>query len=290
MTTVRTAHAAPRGIPTLARTRRGAGSATSLVHTRITHSRTSPIRHTFTYRSLSWLVDVDAPPQLPRGMRALATFRAGDHFPQPATPGESLRDRLERHLRASGIEPPTGQVQALLSPRVVGYVFNPLSVFWCHRPDGSLALVVAEVHNTYGDRHCYVVHPDDSGRAEVDKEFYVSPFNDVSGRYRLRVPEPADDGRVAVSVTLVRPGHDPFVATLTGRCTPATTRAVVAAQLRAPLAPLVVSARIRLHGIRLWARRLPLVARPDPPHVATRDDEAASHTARYENESTEGHR
>ena len=238
----------------------------ALVRTRIAHSRSGPVPHSFTYRSVSWLIDADRPPHLPRPLRAFADFRAADHFPSPARHGDTLRGRLDDHLRTAGLEPPAGPVTALLSPRVAGYVFNPLSVFWCHHGNGSLALVVAEVHNTYGERHCYIVHPDPTGRATVAKEFYVSPFNEVSGTYQLRVPEPDGLGRVAVSVALHRDGHDPFIATLTGRASPVTPAAVLATQLRAPLAPLMVAARIRRQGIALWLKGLPLVPRP-PQHL-----------------------
>ena len=78
----------------------------------------------------------------------------------------------------------------LAHARVLGYVFNPLTVYWCHRPDGTLACVVAEVHNTYRQRHAYLLPADDRGRAEVPKQFYVSPFYPVDGRYRMSLPEP----------------------------------------------------------------------------------------------------
>lgn len=243
--------------------------APQIVRTRITHTRRSPLHHSFTYAGSSWIVDVDEPPRFRGVLRLAADVRAADHFPEPMQPGQTLRDRLDAHLRGAGITPPDGRVRALLSPRVAGYTFNPLSVFWCHRADGDLALVIAEVHNTYGQRHCYVVTPDENGRAEVDKEFYVSPFHDVSGRYRLRVPQPDSQGRVAISIILERPDAQPFVAALTGRARLATPRAILAAQIRTPLAPLVVSARIRLHGIRLWARRLPVMARPNHPTTTT---------------------
>lgn len=240
----------------------------AIVDAEIVHARTTPVRHSFTYRSTTWLVDVDDLPRPPRALRPFARFLADDHFPEPATPGATLRDRLDAHLRGAGVDPPTGRVTALLSPRVAGYVFNPISVFWCHDADGALAYVVAEVHNTYGQRHCYVVRTDERGDARVGKEFYVSPFNPVDGTYRLRLPEP---GRhtVFVSVTLERPGQRPFVATLRGRVRPATAGAVLATQLRTPFAPAVVAARIRRHGIALWLRRLPVVARPEHTRQTT---------------------
>lgn len=239
------------------------GRPARLVYARVGHLRRSPLRYGFAHDGVWWLIDAGAPPRLPRGLGWLARFAAEDHFAQPGTPGETLRSRLEESLRAAGEPVPGGRVTALLAPRVAGYVFNPLSVFWCHAPDGSLGCVVAEVHNTYGGRHCYVLHPDPAGRATVAKEFYVSPFHDVTGDYRLRVPEPGPDGRVAIAVTLDRPGAEPFTATLVGRSRPATLPAVLRAQVRAPLAPWLVALRIRLHGIGLWARGLPVVPRPD---------------------------
>ena len=236
----------------------------SLVYTRIHHARRAPVEHAFAYRSLTWLVDVDDLPVLPRGLRWAARFRADDHFPEESWPGQTLRGRLDAHLADVGAPAIDGRVTALLSPRVAGYVFNPLSVFWCHDRVGRLRCVIAEVHNTYGGRHCYLVYPDVRGRAEVDKQFYVSPFNDVSGRYRLAVPEPDDTGRVRVAIALDRPGQPPFTATLRGAARPATTRAVLRAQLRAPLAPWLVALRIRVHGIRLWARGLHIHPRPRP--------------------------
>ncbi|MEE4025929.1 DUF1365 domain-containing protein [Gordonia sp. PKS22-38] len=235
----------------------------AVVHTRIRHVRTSPVRHAFTHRSASWLIDVDHPARVPLPLRPFARFRAADHFPQAVHPHDTLRSRLDDQLAAAGVDAPSGRVVALLSPRVAGHVFNPLSVFWCHDSGGSLSCVVAEVHNTYGERHCYVVIPDARGDAVVPKEFYVSPFNEVDGTYRLHVPPPSADGAVAVSVTLERDGQDPFTASVSGRARPATTAAIIRTQLAAPLAPLVVSARIRMHGIRLWFKRLPVVTRPE---------------------------
>ncbi|GED96299.1 DUF1365 domain-containing protein [Gordonia crocea] len=243
-------------------------TAASIVHTRITHSRRAPVVHGFGYRGVSWLVDIDDLPRLPRGLGWLARFRADDHFPQPRTPAMTLRSRLEEYLDSVDVPRPTGRVTALTSPRVVGYVFNPITVFWCHDRAGTLSYVVAEVHNTYGHRFCYVVQTDADGQTTVDKQFYVSPFNDVTGRYRLTLPDPLaanSHGRVRLAVCLDRDGQPPFVATLTGRATPATTAEILRAQLRAPLAPWLVAARIRLHGIWLWSRGLRIQPRPASP-------------------------
>ena len=229
----------------------------SIYRTSISHVRRSPLKNAFTYRSYSWFVDLDHLPRLPFLLRPLAVLRAGDHLGDPAA---TLRTNVERYLRSQGIEHDGGPIHMLTSARVFGYVFNPLTLFWCYRSSGELQCVVAEVHNTYGERHCYLLRTDPAGRASVPKAFYVSPFNDVDGQYRMKLPAPGD--RLAVSIILEREGHRPFVATMDGRRHPATVRNILAAAIRVPAAPLLVSALIRVQGIKLWARHLPVVARP----------------------------
>ncbi|MEZ5212308.1 DUF1365 domain-containing protein [Gordonia sp. (in: high G+C Gram-positive bacteria)] len=245
----------------------------SVVHTRVRHVRREPVDHRFEYASLSWLIDVDEIPTLPLGLRWTAKFRPADHFPQCVRPGETLRGRLDRYLDDAGIGRPDGRVVALLSPRTAGYVFNPLSVFWCHDAAGALSYVVAEVHNTYGERHCYVVRTDAAGRAHIGKSFYVSPFNDVAGQYRLVLPEPDSAGEVRLAIVLERTGNAPFTATVTGTAHRATVAEVIRAQVRAPLSPLLVAARIRFHGIRLWARGLRIQPRPDQTARPDREED-----------------
>jgi DUF1365 family protein len=214
----------------------------------VRHVRTAPLRHAFTYRTYQWLVDVD---DLPRH-GWLAAFRPKDHLGDPAA---SIRSNVDAYLRSHGIEA-RGQVLLLTNARVFGYVFNPLSVYWCHDEAGREQAVIAEVHNTYGGRHCYLLRP---GQRETAKQFYVSPFNDVSGAYRLNLPAPG--ARLALTVALDRDGGRPFVATLRGRRREATRRAVLGVALRHPLATLAVAARIRLQGLRLYLRGLPVVSR-----------------------------
>ncbi|ADG80162.1 hypothetical protein TPAU25S_01082 [Tsukamurella paurometabola] len=232
---------------------------TALYDTEITHARRTPVMHTFRYRSASWFIDVDAPPEVPWWLRPFVGFRAHDHLgPVPSGP-DTLRGRAEHALRGHGVLPPGGRITALLNARCLGYVFDPLTVFWCHDRNGAVRAVIAEVHNTYGGRHAYVLGADAASGTVVDKDFYVSPFNPVEGRYRLRTPEPAE--RLAIDVVLDRTGQAPFVATWRGTRRPASVPHIVRAQLRAPLVPLVLAARIRWHGIRLWAKGLPIVPR-----------------------------
>ena len=232
----------------------------AIYRTSIAHVRRTPLHNAFTYRSYSWFVDVDRLPSLPGPLRPLADFRASDHLGDPEG---SLRGNVERFLRTRGIETDGGRITMLASARVFGHVFNPLSLFWCHDAGGNLRCVVAEVHNTYGERHCYLLETDDAGRASVPKAFYVSPFNDVEGQYRMKLPEPGE--RLAVSIVLEREGQKPFIATVDGERHDASLPNILSAALAVPLAPLRVAAQIRWQGIKLWARRLPIIKRPHHP-------------------------
>ena len=226
--------------------------------TRVRHVRREPVHHDFTNHSYQWLVDLDDLPALGR-LGRLASFEARDHL---GDAGRSLRANVDTFLATQGVDLEGGRVLMLAMPRVLGTVFNPISLYWCHRPDDTLECVVVEVHNTYGDRHAYVVHIDDGGRARTDKALYVSPFNDVDGSYDLVLPEP--DEFLRISVVLQREGRPPFVAVMTGRARAASTAYVLRLAVTRPLEPLAVMAKIRLHGILLWLRRLPV--RPRPSH------------------------
>ena len=147
---------------------------------------------------------------------------------------------------------------------VFGYVFNPQTVFWCHQADGTLAAVIAEVHNTYGQRHAYLLHPDGRGRADADKGFYVSPFLPVAGRDRLHLPEPG--GTLRLSVTLHLDGQTVLAASVTGTRRVYTPWRLLGCALRYPWVTAQVSALIRWQGIRLAARRLPVFPRPPATH------------------------
>jgi predicted NAD/FAD-binding protein/DUF1365 family protein len=228
-------------------------TAPRLVEATVRHTRRRPFRHAFTYRSHAWLVDLDHLPA-PRRTRS---FEARDHL---GDPDRSLRENVEAFAATHGIDLAGGRIRMLAQARSLGHCFNPISVFWCHDATGALACTVLEVHNTYGDRHAYLVRTDDHGRAEVDKAMYVSPFHDVSGRYEIVAPEPDDSAAtVTVAITLRHDDGPAFTASLNGH--------VVSGRppLRAVFSALVGSLRIRRQGIGLWLRRLPVVPRPDHP-------------------------
>jgi len=232
----------------------------SLVEGVVTHTRRAPLVHRFRYRHFQWLVDLDDLPRPRWPLSLLARFDAADHF-DGGLQGGGIRGDLDRFLAEQGVQLPSGsKVLMLAHARSLGHVFNPLSVFWCIAPDGQLAAAVLEVHNTYQGRHAYLVDVDDAGRAQVDKTFYVSPFNDVSGSYSVRLV--LDQRRVAVAIRLVRDGHTVLDAVVSGRPTAATSRSLVSTAARHLSMTHRVTALIRVHGVRLWTRRLPVVPRP----------------------------
>lgn len=216
----------------------------------------------FRYGSYYWLVDVDRlterePVVAP--LRPFARFRSADHL---GDPDRSIAENARAVLAEAGLR--ADRILLLTCPRVAGHVFNPLSVYYClvRDADGGerLDAVIAEVHNTYGGRHVYLLRPDTAGRDTTDKRFYVSPFLPMGGQYLMRVPLPGET--LAVSIALRQDGATPFVATLTGRRRPATTANVLLTMLRWPLVTLRTAALIRWQGIRLWLRRVPVQPRP----------------------------
>lgn len=219
----------------------------------VTHARRSPFRHSFRYGDRTWLVDLDDIPCAPRGLGWLARFDARDHLD-----AVSLRGDVDRVLAGHGLV--AARVLMLAHARALGHVFDPLTVFWCLSPSGEPVATVAEVHNTYGGRHAYLLRPGETG---VGKELYVSPFHPVEGRYGLRLDLPGEDLRL--DVTYHRDGAEPFVASVRGTRA-ATTPALLHEALRHPLTTRLVSLRIRLQGTRLWLRRLPVVPRTHEEH------------------------
>ena len=230
----------------------------ALVVGQVTHRRPGPVRHDFGHRVYQWLVDLDSLPRQPWYLRAFAHFSSADHLGDARLP---IKANIENYLALNRIRlGDRGRVLMLASARVLGHVFNPLSVFWCYDSDGILACVIAEVHNTYRERHAYLLRPDEAGISVTDKKFYVSPFFDVSGTYGLKFALTPD--LVSATVTLRRQDALAFTATFQGRPELATHRALARRLLHQPLMPQRVSALIRMHGIWLWLRRLPIHPRP----------------------------
>ena len=226
--------------------------------TTITHTRRTPRRRTFRHRSHLWVVDLDHLREPGRLGWLRGWFAARDHL--DGGPG-SIRDGVHRLLDTHGIDVREGRVLMAAHPRALGHCFNPITVFWCWRDPaatGPADATVVEVHNTYGDRHAYLVRTDEHGAGEVAKAMYVSPFHGTDGSYRVIAPPPDPaTGRLAVSVTLRTEGGSRFSASVVG--VPVERPPAVA------LSALRGALLIRLHGIALWLSGLPVRPRPDHP-------------------------
>ena len=219
--------------------------------TTIRHQRRTPFKRAFTHHSHTWLVDLDDLPDHKSTSWLRGSFEARDHL---GSPDRTIRENVEHLLDLEGVTL-SRDVRVLMAaqPRAFGYCFNPITVFWALAPDGYVEACVVEVHNTYGDRHAYLVHPDEQGRARTGKAMYVSPFHGTDGHYELVVPVPGES--LDIAVTLHSDGDARFSASLTGK------RSSTSA-LRAAPAALRGSVLIRLHGVWLWLRRLPIRQRP----------------------------
>jgi DUF1365 family protein len=211
----------------------------------IRHSRQTPLHHRFRHDSYMWLFDLEQPPHLPGFLRRLAHYRPSDHL--------DVRVLLQQ----AGIV--ARRILVLTNLRVLGYVFNPITVYWCYDHDGAVIAHVAEVHNTYGDRHAYILPVDidaaGTGADQVaNKAMLVSPFYPLDGVYRMSIRPPGET--LSISVVLERPHDNPFRASLFGTRRDANVAAVWWRLIRYPAAPLLGRALIQLEGLRLWLKGL----------------------------------
>ena len=243
----------------------------------VMHARLKPVAHRFSYRVFSVYLDLDhlrdvdrLSPVFSVGRFNLLSFEPRDHGPRD---GSSLRAHADALLLRAGIAPQGGRLFLLCFPRVLGFVFNPLSIYWRFNDDGSLAAVIYEVRNTFGENHAYVaplrlaLDPQESFRQETDKAFYVSPFLDMNLRYRFRLTPPGE--RLSVRI-LETDGLGPVLAaTWSGRNRPFTTRVLLRAFFAMPLLTFRIVALIHWQGLRLWLKGQRVRSRPQAPADAT---------------------
>ncbi len=224
----------------------------------VSHRRHARPGHGFRYRVFLTLLDLDELPALDRELRLFGhhrrrpvSFRDGDHL---AASGRGVRAELAEVVEAAGHEMPDGRVELLTGCRVMGYVFNPVSVFYCYDRHERLTVAVAEVNNTYGDRHSYVLpvaDPSFDGRSK--KLMHVSPFlQPDAGTYRWELPAPA--GRVSLGIDLTRGGETVLAARLSLDRRPLTDRALASALLRYPFMTVQVIGAIHFEALRLWRK------------------------------------
>jgi len=238
----------------------------------VMHRRVRPRPHRLRYRVFWMLLDLDEIGDLPRWLWMFshnrfnaASFYDTDHGDGSRRP---LRQQIERHLRQAGIDTEGGVIRLLCMPRVFGYGFNPLSVYFCHCRDDSLAAIVYEVHNTFGERHSYLI-PVQKADGAIDqrckKSFYVSPFIAMDMTYEFRIALP--DERVNLAIRTVDQDGLLLAAALTGDRVALTDAALLRALLAYPLLTLKVIGAIHWQALRMWLKGFRLHGRPNPPPV-----------------------
>jgi DUF1365 family protein len=247
----------------------------SLLVGRVMHHRLGPFDHGFRYPIYLHRFDLDELPRLDRELRLFGvnrarpvSFRHGDHL---GTPGSGVR---------ANVEGPIGRIELVTQCRVFGYVFNPVSFFFCYGEDDTLKAVVAEVHNTFGERHCYVL-PAEAGIARGSraarvwrdkKAFHVSPFLTLDGTYRFQFE--ISDEHLDVRIDLHRAGRPVFVSRLALDRRPLTDRTLAGVLARYPLMTLRVIVAIHWQALWIWLKGAAYIPKPtyDPDEARTQTD------------------
>ncbi len=222
------------------------------------HSRRTPKRNTFRYPVSYWLLDLDELPELERRLRpvrvnrpGLVSFRDADHFD-----GSPVKEAVVRLAD----DPAIVRVLMLTQLRVLGYVFNPVSFYWCYDAQGALRCMVAELSNTFGESLPEVLRGPDLHYAH-DKRLHVSPFFGLDQRYHYAFSQPGDE--VQARIDVIDPdGSMPLTAVLHGRRRELTNAALLRMLVRYPLQPLQVIALIHWQALRLWLKRVPFHHKP----------------------------
>ena len=224
----------------------------------LVHARSEPRRNVFRYPVAYWLVDLDELPELERRLRLVSvnrrnvvTLRDRDHFDGTLP----LKEAVRRFARDPGI----ARVLCLTQLRVFGYVFNPVSFYWCYREDGELACMIAELNNTFGERLPELL-PGGSLRYEHDKRLHVSPFFGLEQRYRYAFSEPGQS--VYARIEVHENGRMPLHAVLAGSRRELTNANVLRFLGRYPLMPLQVIGLIHWQALKLYLRGVPFHRKP----------------------------
>lgn len=241
----------------------------------VMHQRLRPVRHRLDYRIFSLLVDIDELPALADRLRLFSLNRFNlfslHERDYGAGDGRSLRRHVEEQLEAAGLAA-GGTIRLLSMPRILGHAFNPLCVYFCHRPDGALQAILYEVNNTFGERHSYLLPVDEAesrGTAvaqECDKQFHVSPFLALDMRYVFRIEPPqADRGGLCIDVTASDKEGAVLHARFDARRFALDDAGLVRMFLSHPLLALKVVVAIHWEALRLWIKGVRLHGRPVPP-------------------------
>lgn len=236
---------------------------------RTVHARLKPFLHRFAYRVAYIGLDLDRLDEAARmsrwfsiGRFNLFSFHPADHG---ARDGSELRNWAEHRFAEIGVDLGGGSIRLLCQPRVLGYQFNPISVWLGHDPDGALKGVLYEVHNTFGDAHTYGVRVDGAEdlRHRAAKVFHVSPFFGIEGQYGFTLRPDAD--RLALSIAKTVSDETDFTASMALKSVPATSAALWKLFLRQPFSTHKTIAAIHFEALKLWMKGARYHPRPAPP-------------------------
>ncbi|MCB1930913.1 MAG: DUF1365 domain-containing protein [Candidatus Accumulibacter sp.] len=251
-------------------------AAARLFFGQVMHRRLRPVENGFVYPVYFCLLPLSRIEQVRSALFAvnrwnLFSFHFADHG---ARDGSHPLPWIRQLLRREGIAA-DGEVWLQCFPRLAGFVFNPISLWFCHDRDGSLKAVLAEVNNTFGERHNYLLaHADgrpirDGETIERHKVFHVSPFMDVAGSYRFRFHARAGtNGEPAWRLARIDHGDgggDLLHTAISGRAEPLASVPLLKAFFRFPLLTLGVVLRIHWQALKLWVKRVPFFTKPAPP-------------------------
>jgi hypothetical protein len=246
--------------------------AAALYRAEVMHQRFVSATYRFRYRVFSLLLDIDAIDQaassswlFSRNRFNLLSFYDRDHLPGGS---RDLRSWATGVLADGGIDETGLTIRLLCFPRVLGWVFNPLSLWYCERRDGSPVAVIAEVRNTFGERHCYLLKPPHGQvgwplRQRHAKQFHVSPFIGMQAAYDFRLSRP--DERLRVVIREFEDDRLILVATQTGERRPFRSTELLREALRVPFQTLKVLSAIHWQALKIWLRGARFHRKPAPP-------------------------
>ncbi len=245
--------------------------ASALYVGQVTHQRLRPRAHRLRYSMYSLLLDLDEIDALAANLRCfsrgrfnLFAFYDRDYGDGSVRP---LRHQVEQHMAAAGIAPDGGPIRLLTMPRVLGFAFNPVSLYFCHGREGGLRAILYEVNNTFGQRHTYLlpVAPEHGPVIAQDcaKAFHVSPFMPMDLHYAFRVAPPA--AQFSLSITVADAAGPVLVAAHAASRRPLSDAALLQVFFTHPLLTLKVVGGILWEAARLWRKRVPVHTCPPPP-------------------------
>lgn len=254
---------------------------------RVFHRRLIAPKYDFAYRVFNVCLDIDRVAEVSERLRLfsynrfnLFSFYDKDHLStdnQKSGDGaDALRRWVESGLREHGIDLQGGRIRLFCYPRILGFVFNPLSVWYCHDSQDRLVAILCEVRNTFGERHCYLLRNPQGGELDISqthhhaKQFHVSPFLPISGEYEFRFSQPS--AKLDVSIVWREKGERSMIATQRNTQVPISDWTLLKTFFGLPLMTLKVVFAIHWQALKIWFRGARFYKKPKPPEKEISSD------------------